>query len=471
MKCSILFSFILILLLPIFLSAQTVTGKLVDQNNNGLSGLYLNLYINTKVYDATSDSEGSFTFNNVTDVRKNILPAGYSVSENYPNPFNPRTRMLITLPDNGMVNVNVVNILGQKVVKEIKGYYGAGTSSIDLELNGLPNGIYFATVHLDNKYTVVRKLMLIYGSQHLSSVNHVNSSLSTPNKSILGYNSTLEIKIDSLVVTGSLIGKKIFTNLPGIIDNSLDLGNLIINTPPAIPTGIKVINGDNKVDLSWIKNLENDLAGYKIYYSTSYNGKYYLIGSSATNYYADSGAANGVLNYYAVSAYNDSGNESGLSKDIAYATPRPEGFNQTIYDYRKYPDTSGYSFSIYSVVAYDSSVTDFFFENYNGNYYLDVYTDTDILDAGPTNDIYDIPFAPATGWSPTKDAIAIVGHTYVIWTWDNHYAKIRVKNITSERIVFDWAYQLVWGNTQLKPIAGRIHGKTRESLLRTSVRK
>jgi len=69
---------------------------------------------------------------------------------------------------------------------------------------------------------------------------------------------------------------------------------------------------------------------------------------------------------------------------------------------------------------------------------------------GLTSDIYDIEFAPTTGWSPTKDAIAIVGHTYVIWTWDNHFAKIRISSITSDRMVFDWAYQLQEGNIQLK---------------------
>ena len=72
---------------------------------------------------------------------------------------------------------------------------------------------------------------------------------------------------------------------------------------------------------------------------------------------------------------------------------------------------------------------------------------------GQTNDIYDIPFAPTSGWSTTKDAIATVGHTYVIWTWDNHFAKFRISNITNDRVVFDWAYQLVEGETQLKPSA------------------
>jgi hypothetical protein len=243
------------------------------------------------------------------------------------------------------------------------------------------------------------------------------------------------------------------------------------STPPAPPIGIQVINGDNRVDLSWIKNRESDLSGYNIYYSTSYDGKYSLIGSSSNNYYLDDGVKNGVLNYYAVTAYDESGNESDLSKDVAYAIPRPEGFNQAIFDYRKFPNTAGYSFSNYSVVAYDSLSTDFFFENYNGKFYLDVWSDSDILDAGPTNDIYDIAFAPASGWSPTKDTTAKVGHTYIIWTWDNHYAKIRVKNITNERIVFDWAYQLVPGETQLKPVASKIYDTKRGVLERIFIRK
>jgi hypothetical protein len=225
------------------------------------------------------------------------------------------------------------------------------------------------------------------------------------------------------------------------------------NTPPAAPTGVQVLNGDNVVDLSWNRNRENDLAGYNIYWSTTYNGKYTLLNSSTTNAYTDNGATNGVLNYYAVTAYDQSGNESDLSKDVVYATPRPEGFNQAIDDYRTLPNTSGYQFATYSVVI--DTLADVFAENYQGTHYLDVWgSDTYILDAGATTDIYDIPFAPTTGWSPTSDAIAIVGHTYVIWTWNNHYAKMRVKNIVGNRVVFDWAYQLVAGNTQLKIKAG-----------------
>ncbi len=225
------------------------------------------------------------------------------------------------------------------------------------------------------------------------------------------------------------------------------------DTPPAAPSGVQVINGDNRADIVWDYNRESDVSGYNVYYSYSYDGKYTLIGSTSDNYFIDRDAVNGNTYYYAVAAYDYNGNESELSYEEVYATPRPEGFNQAIFDYLQFPNNSGYSFADYKVVAYNSQASDFYFENYQGTFYLNVFDDSDIQDMGPTQDIYDIAYAPVDGWSSTKDAIAVPGHTYVIWTWDNHFAKIRVRTITNTRIVFDWAYQTIEGNTQLKPKA------------------
>lgn len=225
-------------------------------------------------------------------------------------------------------------------------------------------------------------------------------------------------------------------------------------TPPKPPVNIKVFNGDNRVDIAWSHNREEDLSGYNVYYAYSYSGKYTLIGSAYDNYFIDDGASNGNTYYYAVTAFDYNGNESELSYDVIYSTPRPEGFNNSIFDYRRFPNNSGYSFSKYAVLPYDDLNTDFFFENYQGTFYLNVWDDSDIQDMGLTYDIYDISYAPASGWSSSKDVLAKQGHTYVIWTWDNHFAKIRIKTITPDRIVFDWAYQLVEGEPQLKPKSG-----------------
>jgi hypothetical protein len=203
------------------------------------------------------------------------------------------------------------------------------------------------------------------------------------------------------------------------------------------------------VDIFWTDSPDRDLAGYNVYYSYD-NYKFTLLESTENDYYVDLGANNGETIYYAITAYDYNGNESDLSKDLVYDTPRPEGFNQSVFDYLQFPKNSGYDFSTYTVMPYDDQNTDFFFENYNGTFYLDVWNDSDIQDMGKTSDIYDISVAPSSGWSSSKDAIVQIEHTYVIWTWDNHFAKVRIKNITNERIVFDWAYQSVEGNKELK---------------------
>ncbi len=228
------------------------------------------------------------------------------------------------------------------------------------------------------------------------------------------------------------------------------------NTPPSPPGNVGTITGDNRVDIYWDHSYERDVAGYNVYYNYSYEGTYTLLGSTQDNYFVDYGARNGVKYFYAIAAYDENLNESELSYDEVFDTPRPEGFNQAVFDYSYSPNSSGYDFSEFLVTAFDSDGADFFFENYDGVFYLNVWDDTDIQDLGETNDIYDISYSPIDGWVPmyegdnVKYVEVFPGHTYVIWTWDNHFAKVRVKRITSERMVFDWAYQLVEGERELK---------------------
>jgi hypothetical protein len=221
-------------------------------------------------------------------------------------------------------------------------------------------------------------------------------------------------------------------------------------TPPSMPQGISTATGDNVIEIFWNKNTEQDLAGYHLYVSNSYNGKYVLIGTTSQTHFLDKDSRNGTTYYYAVSAFDFDGNESALSQDVAYDTPRPEGYDILLNDYHTSPNIAGYDFSTYSVGPYDDKYTDFFFENYNGKFYFNVWTDSDIQDIGYTTSLYDITDAPTKGWSPTKDAQAIPGHTYIVWTWDDHYAKVRVNSITPAHVDFDWAYQLQSGNTRLK---------------------
>jgi len=225
-------------------------------------------------------------------------------------------------------------------------------------------------------------------------------------------------------------------------------------TPPSEPRGLYTRTGDRQLELNWLSNPEPDVAGYNVFVSSSYNGRYDLIGSTAGTRFVDLDARNGTTYYYAVSAYDYAGNESELSRDVIYDTPRPEGCGVQLFDYRSRPNVAGYDFSTYTVGPYNDRYTDVFFENYNGSYYLNVWEDSDIQDMGYTTSLSEIGYAPEGGWSPTKDARIIPGHTYVVWTCDNHYAKLRVVSVSGTRVVFDWAYQLQSGNPRLRPLVG-----------------
>jgi hypothetical protein len=81
---------------------------------------------------------------------------------------------------------------------------------------------------------------------------------------------------------------------------------------------------------------------------------------------------------------------------------------------------------------------------------------------GFTESFDDIDYAPQTGWSENGWAEIIAGHTYVVWTRDLHYAKLRVTSIGSDFVNIRWAYQLdqdnpeliARGDITLKPVHG-----------------
>ena len=222
--------------------------------------------------------------------------------------------------------------------------------------------------------------------------------------------------------------------------------------PPAVPRGLRSVTGDGEILLTWYDNTEPDLAGYRIYRSTTPGGSYYLIGETNLDYFLDFGLINGQTYYYAISAFDVNSNESDFSYELIYDTPRPEGYNEKIFDYLEYPDYAGWNFSEYSVVHYDEPGCDFYYgyDNLESAYYFFVgNSDGLIQDFGYTESLDEITYAPDQGWSSTGKVEVILGHTYVFWTWDNHFAKFRITGFGPNYVIFDWAYQIDPGNPEL----------------------
>lgn len=98
------------------------------------------------------------------------------------------------------------------------------------------------------------------------------------------------------------------------------------SNPPAKPMGLAVTSPDGTSGtllLTWTANSESDLAGYKVYRSTTSGGSYNFVttvGTSSSPSYTDTGLTNGTPYYYVVTAFDTSGNESAYSSE-AIGTP------------------------------------------------------------------------------------------------------------------------------------------------------
>ena len=223
------------------------------------------------------------------------------------------------------------------------------------------------------------------------------------------------------------------------------------DTPPPVPSGVHSVTGDGMVYIYWTPINTWDMEGYDVYRGDSPTGYYEYLGSTRAASYSDYYADNGRTYYYAIASYDDCGNTSELSTDMVYDTPRPDGFSYYLWAAETYTDDGGFDFSEYGVVAWDYPSCDFFFGHDSLGYYLCAANDyTDILDYGPATTLSDVDVAPESGWSTYADVAATAGHAYVIWTADNHFATVLIREISGERLTFDWAYQTAPGNPELK---------------------
>jgi flagellar hook assembly protein FlgD len=93
------------------------------------------------------------------------LPIEFALGQNYPNPFNPTTEIEFDLPVRSVVNLQIFNVLGQKVRTLVDSEMDAGYQSVmwdGSDDSGLEvsSGTYFYILNAGNK-TFTRKMTML----------------------------------------------------------------------------------------------------------------------------------------------------------------------------------------------------------------------------------------------------------------------------------------------------------------------
>jgi len=108
------------------------------------------------------DLDGTFAYSDEVEV--DLAPTVYSLAQNFPNPFNPSTKISFNLPVESNVTLKIFNVIGEEVMSLIHGNLNAGSHNLDLNASNLNSGVYFYTLEAQgidgSSFSEVKKMML-----------------------------------------------------------------------------------------------------------------------------------------------------------------------------------------------------------------------------------------------------------------------------------------------------------------------
>jgi len=72
-----------------------------------------------------------------------LVPAKFILEQNFPNPFNPSTKISWQSPVSSFQIIKVFDVLGNEVETLLNEYKPAGNYEIQFNAKSLPSGVYF----------------------------------------------------------------------------------------------------------------------------------------------------------------------------------------------------------------------------------------------------------------------------------------------------------------------------------------
>jgi hypothetical protein len=89
-----------------------------------------------------------------------LAPEGYSLEPNYPNPFNPSTKISFTIARPEHVLLTVYDALGREVGRLVDADLGAGTHSATFDARNLASGVYIYRLQA-GEFSADKKMQLV----------------------------------------------------------------------------------------------------------------------------------------------------------------------------------------------------------------------------------------------------------------------------------------------------------------------
>ncbi|MGA7162228.1 MAG: T9SS type A sorting domain-containing protein [Bacteroidota bacterium] len=107
------------------------------------------------------DHDGNFVYNKAIEATLGVTPGTVWLDNNYPNPFNPSTKISFILGTAGRATLKVYNILGQEVATLADGQFNSNEEeTFSFDASKLSSGIYYYQLKSADG-TQIKKMMLL----------------------------------------------------------------------------------------------------------------------------------------------------------------------------------------------------------------------------------------------------------------------------------------------------------------------
>ncbi len=96
------------------------------------------------------DFNGNHKYSNQVFADFDFIPNQVTLSQNFPNPFNPSTTIKYSIPNESNVKLIVYNSIGQKVSELVNSAQASGNYQVTWNANDFASGVYFYTLEVSD---------------------------------------------------------------------------------------------------------------------------------------------------------------------------------------------------------------------------------------------------------------------------------------------------------------------------------
>ncbi len=103
-----------------------------------------------------------FTFGNSIGIEpiSNIIPNDFKLEQNFPNPFNPETKIKFSMPHSSFTTLTVYDNIGRRIRVLVSQKLNAGEYEVQFSGSGYASGVYYYRLETE-EYVLTRKMIFV----------------------------------------------------------------------------------------------------------------------------------------------------------------------------------------------------------------------------------------------------------------------------------------------------------------------